>query len=189
MAGPPDEADLLRRLAALVGAGRVVLTIDRGKLSHIDFPLALEADGNRWVYGLAALTALAVWQCGPPIGAAAAVASVVVYQTIGRAVIARRLLVRIHEQGLTSLDIWRRLWRFGGVILLPDDGEPWQGPDRSWMALVREMTEQTVPSTALPRSLPRSSPPTRSGIHGSTGMESAGEPRTLTGSVDSPSSE
>ena len=138
---PPvlSEAALLARLEAGVRDGRVRLAIDRSKLSHIDFPLALEADGNRWVYALAAATALAFWQLGPGGGAAVAAASVVVYQTLGRRDVARRLEARVRRRGLASVETWRRLWRFGGVVLTGPDGRIWQGPEPGWMALAREL--------------------------------------------------
>ena len=133
----PDEAALLRRLEALIASGAIGLEVDRRKLSHIDFPLLYEADGNRWVYGFAAATALVFWQFGPIAGGAAVLAGILLYQTVIRARIIRRLERRIRDQGLTSVETWRRLWRFGGVILATPAGERLQGPEGSWMVLVR----------------------------------------------------
>jgi hypothetical protein len=137
---PPtdSEAALLRRLDALVEAGRIALTLDRQKLGHIDFPLGLDSDGNRWAYPLLAATALIWWFAGHWIGIGTACAAALIYQTLGRADIARRLERRVRERGLKSTEIWRKLWRFGGVILTPADGRPCQGPDGSWTRLVRD---------------------------------------------------
>jgi hypothetical protein len=136
-----DERALLARLAQLVSDGTVTLAIDRRKLGHIDFPLGQEADGNRWVYALVAVTALVFWQLGIPAGLVAIVLSTLVYYTLGLRDVARRLDRRIRDKGLASADTWRKLWRFGGVILTGPDGRTWQGPEQSWMRLVRETAE------------------------------------------------
>ena len=138
-AGPSaeSEAALLKRLDALVADGRIGLVLDRAKLSHIDFPMALEADGNLWAYPLVLATVLIGWFLGIWAGIAAALASALCYRTLGRAYIARRLDARIRENGLKSVESWRRLWRFGGVVLTGPDGTPCRGPEGNWMALVR----------------------------------------------------
>jgi hypothetical protein len=135
-----DERALLAELRRLVGSGAVRLELDRRKIEHIDFPLAVQADGNRWIYAAAALTALAFWRLGLVAGVAAAIAGFVLYRTLGLRFMARRLDARIRERGLYSVDQWRRLWRFGGVVLTGPDGTPCQGPAQSWMAMVRAIT-------------------------------------------------
>jgi hypothetical protein len=134
---PASEAELLARLDRLVSSGRVQLAVDRSKLSSIDFPLLLESYGNRWAYALAVLTGLVWWQFGTVAGVAAAIGAAVIYQTAGRAAVARRLQHEIRERGLKDTDTWRRLWRFGGVVLTFEDGAHCRGPDGNWMRLVR----------------------------------------------------
>jgi hypothetical protein len=137
-APPETERELLAKLAKLVESGQLHLAVDRSKLSHLDFPLVSEADGNHWVYPLAILSAVIWWQLGTWAGVAAAVVSVTLYQTLGKAYIARRLDRRVRDRGLKETDTWRALWRFGGVILTPaDGGPPIQGPEGSWFALAR----------------------------------------------------
>jgi hypothetical protein len=133
------ERELLAKLARQVESGKLRLSVDRSKLSHLDFPLVSEADGNIWVYLLAPLSALIWWRLGNWAGLAASAVSVAVYQTLGKAYVARRLDRRIRDRGLKETDTWRALWRFGGVILTPSDGgPPCQGPNGSWFALARE---------------------------------------------------
>ena len=132
------ERELLAKLEAMVQSGKLILTVDRSKLSSLDFPLSSEVDGNLWVYGMAVVSALIWWRVGMWFGIAAGVASLVLYQTLGKAYIARRLDKRIRERGLKEMDTWRALWRFGGVILTPaGGGAPCQGPQGSWFALAR----------------------------------------------------
>jgi len=125
--------------------GTVRLSIDRRHLSHLDFPLALEADGNRWVYGLAALTALAFWRGGAWAGLAAGALGTAIYLTLGLRDVARRLERRVRTRGLASVELWRRLWRFGGVVLTRPDGTTCRGPAESWMQLVRDLTPDSRP--------------------------------------------
>jgi hypothetical protein len=132
------EREMLARLDKLVQSGTLHLTVDRSKLSHMDFPLSFEADGNVWVYGMMAATAAIWWQFGNWAGGAAAIASFAAYQTLGKAYVARRLDRRIRDKALKDTDTWRALWRFGGVILTPaKGGPPCQGPEGSWYSLVR----------------------------------------------------
>ena len=139
---PESERELLAKLAKQVESGKLHLAVDRSKLSSLDFPLVSEADGNHWVYPLTILTAIIWWQLGTWAGLGAAAVSVALYQTLGKAYIARRLDRRVRDRGLKETDTWRLLWRFGGVILTPaDGGPPVQGPDGSWFALARG-TEQ-----------------------------------------------
>ena len=139
---PETERELLAKLAKLVENGTLRLAVDRTKLSHLDFPLLSEADGNHWVYPLTILTAVIWWQLGTWAGLGAAAVSVALYQTLGKAYIARRLDRRVRDRGLKETDTWRLLWRFGGVILTPaDGGPPIQGPEGSWFSLARG-TEQ-----------------------------------------------
>jgi hypothetical protein len=132
------EKDLLAKLSRQVESGNLILTVDRSKLSHLDFPLSSEADGNLWVYSMALASAVIWWRLGLWFGLGAAAASFALYQTIGKSYVARRLDRRIRERGLKDMDLWRALWRFGGVILTPAaGGPPCQGPQGSWHALAR----------------------------------------------------
>lgn len=134
---PESERDLLTRLDRMVQSGQVRLAIDRRKLSHLDFPMSSEADGNIWVYAMVPLTALIWWRIGSWAGLASAALSFAIYQTVGRAYVARRLDRRIRERGIKDVEAWRALWRFGGVILTPTDGKPCQGPEGNWHAIAR----------------------------------------------------
>lgn len=139
--GDPSSADeLLRALAGLVGTGKVTVRLDFGRLNHMDSPVGVEADSNIWAYGVLAVTILAWWRGGWEIGLAVAVIGTIAYYTVGRAYVRRRLERRVTAAALGDLDTWRKLWRFGGVTLVPQGGEPCVAPDGNWMALVRSMS-------------------------------------------------
>jgi hypothetical protein len=134
----PDERELLARLRALHEAGRVTVTVNRAKLTHMDFPLGLEADGNIWVYGMVPVIIAIWWFLGIYAGIGSGVVGYLIYRTLGHRYIERRLLARIHDKGLGEIDNWRKLWRFGGVILTDAaTGETCLGPEGRWMGFVQ----------------------------------------------------
>jgi hypothetical protein len=138
---PPETADtLLARLRRLDRDGRIEIVIDPRQLDHIDSPVASEADGNIWVYGLILLAVLAGWWKGVPLGLAAAVLGAVLYGTAGRAYRHRRIVRRVRTRGLESLETWRKLWRFPGLVLKARDRPglaDCASPDGNWMGFVR----------------------------------------------------
>jgi len=134
-------ADLLRRLRLLVEAGKVGIEIDMKRHEHIDSPVIVEADSNRWVYGALLLCAPAFWQGGPLIGFGAAGVCLVLYLIFGRSGIRRKLTRRVHEVALFDIDAWRRLWKFGGITLRASNGQSCAAPGQSWMEFVRTAGE------------------------------------------------
>ena len=138
---PPETAEaLLARLRGLIGEGRLEIRIDPRPLLHVDSPVASEADGNLWVYGAIAVSgALLLWRGVWP-ALAAALVGVVLYLTLGRAYVHRRLERRVREEALASLDAWRRVWRFRGLTLVAagrPEIAPCASPDGNWMGFVR----------------------------------------------------
>jgi hypothetical protein len=131
--------DLFRELRRLIELGTLRLELDVARLDHIDSPVAVEADSNIWVYGLIAVCAVAFWQGGTGPGVAAIGISLVLYFTVARAYVRRRLTRRVHERALGDGEVWRRLWRFGGVTLVGDRGVRCAAPEGNWMALVRSL--------------------------------------------------
>ena len=140
----PSARDLFRELCRLVASGTLRLELDLARLDHIDSPVAVEADSNIWVYGLIAVCAVVFWREGMLPGVAAVAASLVLYSTAGRTYVRRRLIRRVHERALGDDEVWRRLWRFGGVTLVEsesaeDPTERCTAPQGNWMALVRRL--------------------------------------------------
>ena len=142
----PDERDILVRLRALHEDGRIKVTVNRAKLSHMDFPLGLEADGNRWAYAIVLAIIPIWWFLGTYAGIAGVLFGFALYQTVGQRHVERRLQARIHDRGLAEIDDWRKLWRFGGVILTdPASGRTCLGPEGRWMAFVQDMDQTPAP--------------------------------------------
>ncbi len=142
----PDEREMLARLRTFQETGRVRVTVNRKKLSHMDFPLGLEADGNRWAYAIVLIIVAVWWFLGIYPGIASAVAGFLLYQTLGQRYVERRLQARIHDKGLSDIDTWRKLWRFGGVVLTdPASGQTCLGPDGRWMGFVQAVDQTPAP--------------------------------------------
>jgi hypothetical protein len=137
-----SPADLLRVLRGLVENGKIRIELDFRRLDHMDSPVGVEADSNIWVYAALPLCALVFWQLGMWPGAAAVAVCLALYFTVGRAYVHRRLTRRIYEGALKDSDLWRKLWRFGGIALVSgEDGAAARcaAPEGNWMALVRTL--------------------------------------------------
>lgn len=140
----PSADDLFRELRGLLMRGTLRLELDLARLDHMDSPVAVEADSNIWVYGSIALCALIFWQGGTYPGLAAIAVSLALYFTVARRYVRRRLVRRVHERALVDGEVWRRLWRFGGVTLVEEgrgaeDGGRCAAPQGNWMAMVRRL--------------------------------------------------
>ena len=147
---PPETAEtadeLFRRLRRLCAEGRVAIDLDNKRLTqHIDSPVSFEAWGNQWVYPLLALTCALWWRFGWKVGAGAAVVSVLLYLTLGKAFLHRRIERRVREQVLEDIVHWRKLWSFGGVTLRSTADSANDGicasPRDNWMEFVRRLTK------------------------------------------------
>jgi len=138
VAGDDAEA-LFAALGRLARAGQISLRFDYKRLGHMDSPVGSEADGNLWAYGGVALALVALALAGWQAAVAIAAVGIAAYLTLGRAYIHRRIRHRVENQALASLELWRKLWRFGGVTLVLPGGEDCAAPAGNWMALVRRL--------------------------------------------------
>jgi hypothetical protein len=133
----PTDAELLADLRALLADGAVVLDIDSGKLNHMDSPVGVEAEANRWLLALIAVCGAAAWFGGWLAGLAALVASIALWLGYVRKALHRRVERRVQAKALADVQTWRRLWRFGGVRLVAGDAVC-AAPADNWMGFVRE---------------------------------------------------
>jgi hypothetical protein len=139
-AGADETAEkLFSMLRRLRDEGKVALRLDFKKLTHLDSPVGSEADGNIWAYGGLALAIAAWWFRGWQAAVGVAVAGVLIYFTFGRWYMHRRIRRRVEDKALADLALWRKLWKFGGVALVPHAGEECAAPQGNWMALVRNL--------------------------------------------------
>lgn len=132
-----NERDLLRALRAAVADGRVSVDLDCRRLRHTDSPIAVEADHNRWLYGVLALGVAVGFGLGWKWGVAALVPGVAAYWTVGRPWIHRRMRARFLDTTLDMLVDFKKLWHLHGVTLrLEADGTACASPDGDWRRFV-----------------------------------------------------
>jgi len=141
---PLESAEtLLAALRRLDGEGRLEIRIEPRHLTHIDSPVASEADGNLWIYGFLLLAVvLGLWRGLLP-GLAMLGLGIAVYLTAGRAYMHRRIERRVREKALASVETWRKLWRFRGLTLKAKDRpglDDCASPDGNWMAFIRALS-------------------------------------------------
>jgi hypothetical protein len=142
---PENEtaAQLFQALSRLRDQGKVSLRLDFSRLNHMDSPVGVEADSNIWVYGGVTLSLLALWLGGAYWALGVAAAGIAAYYTMGRAYVRRRLGRRIEERAFKDLELWQKLWRWGGIALVPaSGGEICSAPKGNWIALVRSLRAQ-----------------------------------------------
>jgi hypothetical protein len=140
-APPPEESptELFRALVRLHAEGKIALELDFKRLHHMDCPVAVEADSNLLAYGIVAASLFALWRGGWWVALAVAALGVALYFSVGQAYVRRRIRRRIAERALNDRDLWQKLWRFGGVTLVPQAGGACAAPQGNWMALVRSV--------------------------------------------------
>ena len=88
---PETAAELLAALRRLAGERKIDIEVDPRRLNHIDSPVASEADGNIWVYGAVGLAALLLWWKGIVPAVAVVAVGALLYLTLGRAYVHRRI--------------------------------------------------------------------------------------------------
>jgi hypothetical protein len=148
-----NEIDLLRALARAIYEERVHVALDYKRLQHTDSPIAVQADHNRWLYGIAA-TALGVavgWDIMR--GMVALVLGIMFYAAHGRPWMHRRMRDRFYTYTLKSTHDFKQLWHLRGVVLtaVPDghSGIPpiCASPDGDWRRFVLDhlMTSEALP--------------------------------------------
>ena len=112
-----DENDLLALLKEAIAVGRVTVGLDYRRLNHVDSPICVEADSNRWIYGIMAATLGAGFGIAWHVGLAAMALGVVLYFALGRGWIRRRMAARFHGAVLDDITAFKKLWRLHGVTL------------------------------------------------------------------------
>lgn len=131
------DVQLLDDLRALLAQGAARIEIDAVKLNHMDSPIARESESTRWFAVLFALAAAAWWFGGWLAGASTVVVAIAFWFLYVRSDLRRRVERRVRETALNDVQIWRKLWRFGGVRLV-SDGAVCAAPGDNWMQFVRE---------------------------------------------------
>lgn len=131
------DAQLLGDLRKLLESGAARLEVDAAKLNHMDSPVGVESESNRWFAVLFAVCAAATWFGGWIGGVLALAASVALWFGYVRPDTHRRVERRVRSAALNDVQTWRKLWRFGGLRLVAGEAIC-AAPADNWMQFVRE---------------------------------------------------
>jgi hypothetical protein len=134
-----DDRALLKVLARACRSGVVAIEGDCVRLQHIHSPVMSQADGNQWVLAIGAVFGLIWWFLSLRWALGVLPIGIVLYWTIGRKTIWRRLMRRVDNR-LDDPVAWNKLWEFGGLALREDaTGRRCAAPDEDWRRFVQNM--------------------------------------------------
>ncbi len=132
-----EDTDLLNMLDAAHREGRITIVIEAKRLDNMDSPIAVVADANRWFYGLVIVVGAVWWFFGTTYGVGALIAAAILYATLGRHMVERKLRRRFFETGIKDIIQWRKLWRLRGITMEhPASGAVCASPDGNWQRFV-----------------------------------------------------
>jgi hypothetical protein len=136
-----EDIEYLKILRGAIEAGIVKVSLDLAKLEHIDSPISVQADSNRWIYGLIITVAAAAWFGGLWWAVGAAAAGGAAWFAVGRPWHRRRMEQRFYQSALQNMDVWKKLWRMPGIVLIdPKAGTECASPSGNWRAFVGAAT-------------------------------------------------
>lgn len=146
-----SDEEYLKQLQVWVERDIVRLECDARKLTALDSPVAVQAEKERWAMATVVLAGIGWWQGGPWAALGAGVAVLVAYAVFGRRHGAKLIERRVREKALKEIDLWRKLWRHGGVRLIftPERPSPvCASPDQSWIQFVEAILRAREPKTS-----------------------------------------
>lgn len=156
-----EDVEYLRLLRDAVAAGVIKPSLNLNKLEHVDSPISVQADSNRWIYSLIVIVSAAAWLGGTWWAVGAAGAGGAAWFTIGKRWHRQRMERRFYELSLDRTDEWKKLWRMTGVTLIdPKTGTECASPAGNWRAFVARVTGQAngqqtaAPSESPPQAHP-----------------------------------
>ena len=138
-----DENDLFARLGRAIATGQVSAELDLESLANMDSPICIEAEKNRWIYGIMAAVIGLGFAFGWPYGVAAGALGLALYLGFGRGRIRRRMTARFFDQTLERISDFKKLWRLSGVTLIhAADAAVCRSPDEDWRRFVLDHLAQ-----------------------------------------------
>lgn len=140
-----EDKDYFAALRQAYDDGRLQVEMDFGKLDHVDSPINVQSEKSRWVFG-GMFGGLAVgyfvdWRYGVAFAATIAV----LYLTLGRRLIAKRMRARLRSLALEDIAVWRKLWRIKGVTLAMGEARC-AAPEGNWVRFVMEQVVGKAPA-------------------------------------------
>lgn len=145
-----EDIEYLKLLREAIASGTIAVSLDLGRLEHIDSPISVQADSNRWIYGLIVITAAAAWFGGLWWAVGAAAAGLAAWFSVGKRWHRRRMEERFHKLALQDAARWKKLWRLPGVVLTDArTGATSESPSGNWRAFVMAATQPEPPASSV----------------------------------------
>ena len=116
-----DDRACLALLNAAIRAGKAELQLDPIMLSHPHCPVAGDVYSIQAFYLILAVAIAAGWLFDWLVGLAVLAVALLLYRLVLRRLIFARMQDFAAAQLFGSLDLWRAMWRFGGVALKAGD--------------------------------------------------------------------
>lgn len=136
-----EDVDYLKMLRAMIESGAITASLDLRRLEHIDSPISMQADSNRWIYALIVIVGAAAWLGGWWAAGGAAAAGAVAWFTVGKPWHRRRMEQRFHQEILRDTESFKKLWRMTGVVLTDArTGATCVSPNGNWRSFVGAVT-------------------------------------------------
>lgn len=132
-----EDTDYLRQLRETIAAGGIKPALSLDKLEHVDSPISVQADSNRWIYSLIVIVSAAAWFGGLWWAIGAATAGAAGWFGIGRRWHRQRMERRFYDLSLQQIELWKKLWRMPGVTLIDTrSGAECASPSGNWRVFV-----------------------------------------------------
>ena len=145
-----EDTDYLRLIREAVSAGHIKPALDYGKLEHVDSPISVQADSNRWIYGLIVAVSAAAWFGGMWWGIGAATIGAAGWFSIGKRWHRQRMERRFYDLSLQHTEEWKKLWRMPGVALIDTrTGAECVSPAGNWRGFAGTVTQIARTPTAV----------------------------------------
>lgn len=116
-----DDHACLALLSVAIRAGRVDLQLDPIMLSHPHCPVAADAYSTQGFYLTMTAAIAAGWLVDWQVGLVVLVVALLLYRLVLRRLVVARMQRFAATQLFGSLDLWRAMWRLGGVALEAGD--------------------------------------------------------------------
>lgn len=144
-----EDVEYLRLLRDAIAAGAIKPVLNLSKLEHVDSPISVQADSNRWIYSLIIIVSAAAWLGGTWWAIGAASAGAVGWFTVGKRWHRQRMEKRFYELSLDQTEEFKKLWRMTGVTLIDTKtSRECVSPAGNWRAFVAQVTGQATGQSA-----------------------------------------
>lgn len=125
-----------------IAEGRARIDIDTVRVRHVDCPVSGAAYHTLQIYLSGALGVAAIFLL-PAARAYASIAGLVLLNlVVARPIVERSMRRHVFDRLSRRVDLWDRMWRFGGVTLRFPDGMVESAPAGDWRRAARRALEE-----------------------------------------------